>query len=132
MKKYIIIGGCVAVLIIFAGWWALSKANLFVQKEAILEGLTHDVAAFYGENKRLPANWEEFVAWSEKNHTDTHWTAEELNPRFALKWGAQVTPSDSRDEKIFIVLDPKFKDIEPYANGRLHDRCSVFDTSGSH
>jgi hypothetical protein len=103
----------------------MEKANLFAQKDAICGGLTSDIAAFHGENKRLPLNWEEFDTWSKKTPTATHWSADYLNPRFALKWGAHVSPSDSRDEKIFIVLDSKFKDIEPFVNGRIHDLCSV-------
>ena len=88
MKKYIILGvvaGCMALLI--AGWWAVGKANLFALKGMIMEELVGDVAKFYGDNKRLPLNWDEFASWAEKAHTDRNWAADvpELKVKIYLR-----------------------------------------------
>ncbi len=122
MKSYVIIG-CGAALFVLAAWITLDRANLFVVKGMILQGLVGDVANFYGENERLPFNWEEFVSWANTTHTSRQWTADELNSRFALKWGANVSLNDSNPPRLFIVLVPEFKDIELPVNAALYSRC---------
>jgi hypothetical protein len=131
MKKYIIVGAC-AVLLILAGWWILSRAQIAAEKSAVMGGLTADIRRFYGEHERLPLSWEEFAAWSNTAQDTNHWNAVDLNDKFALKWGAQVSANHPPLEKIFIVLDPRFKDIEPSANGLLYTWCIASATSDRH
>lgn len=112
-------------LISLAVWWGASTATLQAQKGLVLEGLTHDVAAFYGQHGRLPNSWDEFVDWSKDAHTVTSWEAQSLENRFDLAWGLQIPLSDSESKKIFVVHDPRFKDIESFVNQKLYDRCMI-------
>jgi len=127
MKTYIVLGLCVIVLLSL-GIWGVRKASLFAYKDAILGGLPHDLDDFHEDKKRLPLNWNEFAEWCEKSKSADHWSAEDLNSRFALKWGGQILLSP--DRQVFFALDPQFKDIEPFVNESMRSGdMSGFDAA---
>jgi hypothetical protein len=128
--RWVGLAGFTAVLIFAAFCYLTQWAMISGYKNTILTELPSDLGNFYGEEKRLPANWSEFVTWSEKTHTPRHWTVDDLSPKFTLKWSDRVSLENSQNERIIEVLNPKLKDIEPYLNESILDDCRIADRYG--
>jgi hypothetical protein len=123
MKKILIIGTGFLLLTV-ATLYVGHRIFVFAYSGTIIEGLTHDLADFYGEHNRLPASWTEFASWSRDRNSLNHWDASQLQSLFALQWGASVSPDHPPSEKLFTVLDREdFAGIESTVNDRLYFRC---------
>jgi hypothetical protein len=126
MKKILLIGFGVLLLacLIFAAHHVVRHLQLLAYDEKIFTGLTHDLGDFYGAHNRLPSNWTEFASWSSEQNSPCHWKASELEPLFALQWGATVSSEKPPDKQLFIVLDRRdFAGIEATVNNELYLRC---------
>ena len=105
----------------------IHRESIFMYEGFVEEALIGDISKYYVDNKRMPQSWEEFAEWANKNHCITPWTLrlKELKSQFALKWGSRPEIGTAHSEKLFIVLDPELKGIEPPANNKLWAWCQL-------